>query len=394
MSEGLKVGFITDKSAPIYFGGYEIRVLELANKLADLGHEVNVYTTAPRDFSTQSGVRFFNSFPSFFQKGKSGKRSLMHSGIYSSMLSHNPMGSWRPDVLVIEAIPYLHLRMMKHWVSRLSSVKILDVPEAWHNYSYFNNGLAPISRRIVSSLLTAGISFSDWVMAISMATAESLETNYRVPKEKILHVPCGVDTHQLQLALSGKDALSDMDKEYDFVTVGRLVSNKRQSDFIDALAMLKIAYGWKGKAAVIGSGPLFDQLKTKSAKLGISKNVSFKGFVTDEERNRTVASSRIFVLPSEREGFSISTLEAMALGLPVVVAKPAETEVFGMSEFVTDKKNGLLYPVGDTAKLAASMHVLIGSDEYMSAFGSDGKTIADKYDWKILASGFEVSPTG
>lgn len=389
MSEGLKIGFITDKSAPVYLGGYEVRVLELANKLAENGHEVNIYTTTPSEFTTPSGVRFFDSFPSYFQKGKSGKRSLLHSSIYSFMLRSNPMGSWRPDYLIIEAIPYLHLHMMKNWVSKISSTKILDVPEAWHNYNYFNNGLAPISRNIISSLLSEGISFSDRVMAISKATADSLAKNYGVPKEKIIHVPCGVDTQSLKHALEGVDQLKDTSKEFDFVTVGRLVGMKRHADFIDALAMLKFTYGWEGKAAVVGSGPLADELKARAAAHGLSDQVEFKGFVTEEDRNRTLASSKIFVLPSEREGFSIATLEAMAFGLPVIVAQPNESEVFGMSEFVTDKKNGLLYPVGDVSRLAASMHVLLESEEYISAFGSDGKSIAVNYDWKLLASGFE-----
>lgn len=389
MSEGLKIGFITDKSAPVYFGGYEVRVFELANKLAELGHEVNVYTTSPNDFQTKSGVRFFNSFPGYFQQGKSGKRSLVHSSIYSFMLSGNPMGSWKPDYLIIEAIPYLHLLTMKRWVSKLNSVKILDVPEAWHNYSYLNNGLAPVSRRLISSLLSMGISFSDKVMAISRATAESLANNYGVPEDKILHVPCGVDIESLSHALYSMDDLEDIDKEYDFVTVGRLVNIKRQSDFIDALALLKVTYGWKGRAALIGSGPLAEVLKIRAAKLGLTDNLIFKGFVSEEEKNRTLASAKIFVLPSEREGFSIATLEAMAFGLPVIVAQPSAREVFGMSEFVTDKKNGLLYPVGDIGRLAASMHVLLDSDEFISAFGSYGKSVADRYDWRALASGFE-----
>jgi len=389
--ETLKIAFISDKSAPIYFGGYEIRVLELANRLAERGHEVNVYTTSPRNFSTQSGANFYGSFPIHFQNDKSGKRSIAHSVLFSMAASRNPMQGWEPDFTIIEAIPYLHLLSMKRWIKKGTSKIILDVPEAWYNYSYFGQSFNRFSNISIGGLLRVGISYADVITAISKATAESLVRNYSVDKTKISVVPCGVDIEYILELSELKSIRSSLVHEYDFITIGRLVEIKRHSDFIDALGILKRKHGWNGKAAIIGAGPLRDELIMKAASLGIKENVDFLGFVSEEQKAKLLASSKIFVLTSEREGFSIATLEAMALGLPVVVAKPEHSEVFGPSDFVTENYNGLLYPVGDVSKLSATLNKLLGAESEISFLSKNAMTTASRYDWREVAQNLEVN---
>ena len=391
--ETLNIGFISDKSAPVYFGGYEIRVLELANRLAKKGHDVHVFTSCPNDFVTPEGAAFHASFPQAFLNGVSGKRSIMHSTIFSMLLARNPMGKWNPDFLIVESIPYLHLLFMRRWMSQLHAVNILDVPEAWNNYNYLRNGfgasLGGASSTMIRRLLQIGISFSDVVIAISNTTAKSLAENYHVDGSKLSVVPCGVDLESLQNIAGNYRKNTSAGKFYDFVTVGRLVEIKRHADFIDALGIMKREYGWNGKAAIIGSGPLRDELESRVQRNEIVPNVDFKGFVSDEEKVRLLAASKAFVLASEREGFSIATLEAMAVGLPVIVAKPAEAEVFGPSEFVVDGKNGLFYPVGDRVGLAESMTSLLESNSNMSRFGINSQTTASSYDWQGVVNTLE-----
>ncbi|MCL5678486.1 MAG: glycosyltransferase family 4 protein [Candidatus Thermoplasmatota archaeon] len=389
--EQLKIGFITDKSAPIYFGGYEIRVLELANRLARKGHEVHVYTTCRKPFTEEGGTKFYPAFPDYFQRDISGRRSHPHSLLFSAIMSKNPMDDWKPDYLVVEAIPYLHLLTMRAWVRDINCVKILDVPEAWHNYNYFGGVLGKLSNSAIKRLLQIGLTSADVVTAISGVTANSLKQNFQVDAKKVSVVPCGVDLDRLlNRETDGIPALLDY---YDFVTVGRLVEIKRHRDFIDALSRLKFKYGWTGKAAIIGGGPLRQRLMVHALKAGVADRIDFLGFVSDEEKIRTVLSSKIFVLTSEREGFSIATLEAMALGLPVIVAVPKELEVFGTSEFVSDHKNGVYYPVGNIARLAEVMHQLLDLKDTRLEMGNNGKLTASKYDWKAVTNDFETCIT-
>lgn len=385
--ESLRFGFISDKSAPFYFGGYEIRVFELANRLAHLGHDVRVYTSANQALITPDGTQFIPSFSDMFQKDTSGKRSLLHSASFSLSLSRNPMGSWKPDYLIIEAIPYLHLHFMRKWVSQLESTCVLDVSEAWHKYSYFGRHMGWLTDLTISRLLREGIAFSDVVAAVSESTARSLSDYYGVDSRRLMVVPNAIDSERLGIYYRLRN--SDGSRfDYDFVNVGRLVGIKRQADFIDALSILKHGYGWKGKAAVIGSGPLRQELAARAARKGVSDSVDFLGFISDEEKTMVLSRSRVFVLTSEREGFSIATLEAMGLGLPVIVSRPEQSEVFGASDFVTEGKNGLFFPVGDIYRLAEAMESLLASDDRQREYGTNAEVTSLSYDWRNVASSF------
>ncbi len=385
--ESLSFGFITDKSAPFYFGGYEIRVFELANRLAHLGHDVRVFTSANHALITPDGAQFIPSFSNRFQNDHSGKRSILHSTNFSLALSHNPMGEWTPDYLIVEAIPYLHLHFMRKWVSSLGSTCVLDVSEAWHKYSYFGRHMGWLTDITVSRLLREGISFSDVVAAVSLTTARSLTDNYGVPDNRLLIVPNAVDNEKLGI-FHAKRNNGFSNFAYDFVNMGRLVNIKRQSDFIDALSMLRYGYGWEGRAAIIGSGPLREELMSRANRKGVADRIDFLGFLSDEEKSEVLSSCRVFVLASEREGFSISTLEAMALGLPVIVARPEQSEVFGTSDFVREGRNGLFYPVGDVYRLTECMESLLGSSDRQKEFGANGEATASDYDWRKVASSF------
>lgn len=64
-------------------------------------------------------------------------------------------------------------------------------------------------------------------------------------------------------------------------------------------------------------------------KLGLSRNVTISGFVSNQEAVRLLKSSRIFVFPSTAEGFGLVVAEAIAAGLPCILSNlPALKENF------------------------------------------------------------------
>jgi glycosyltransferase involved in cell wall biosynthesis len=60
------------------------------------------------------------------------------------------------------------------------------------------------------------------------------------------------------------------------------------------------------------------QIQALATDLGVRDQVIFTGPVTGEVKNRLLYSSDLFILSSYSEGFSVSVLEAMACGLPVI----------------------------------------------------------------------------
>ena len=87
---------------------------------------------------------------------------------------------------------------------------------------------------------------------------------------------------------------------------------------LEAVALLR-ARGRAVTCRVIGDGPLRAGLAAQAERLGIGDAVEFRSDVHDRhDLYSLVKSGRVFAFPSEREGFGIAVLEALACGLPVV----------------------------------------------------------------------------
>jgi glycosyltransferase involved in cell wall biosynthesis len=84
-----------------------------------------------------------------------------------------------------------------------------------------------------------------------------------------------------------------------------------------------------------------------------------------------LAQCHVFVLPSYREGLSLSMLEAMATGRPVVT-----TDVPGCREPVVDGTNGFIVPAKDAAALAAAMRKFLDGPELIPAMGHESRRLA------------------
>lgn len=380
----MKVGIFSDKSAPFFVGGYETRAFELARRLRRR-NEVRVFTSLPASTVTADGVCFSRVAPTTFIRASGTSRSFAHTGIYSLCLSVNPLKQWKPDVLIVEAIPYSHLLAMRRWVSELCTLKVLSVNEAWFAYPFLRGPAGELATRLVRKLLRAGIGWADLVVAISRVTGESLQRNYGVPSPLI--VPMGID----KLKINSLAPAREGQRTYDFACMARLVAIKRVDDFLRGLKLLKDRQNWKGRAVVVGDGPQRASLEREAFRLGIDSNVTFVGWKTEAEKYRLLRDTNAFVLASEREGFSLSTLEAMACGAPAIVARPPFPEVFGTSDFVHQGRTGLYFNVGAIDDLAECMAYSLNSPKEWSDMASRTEAVASQYDWGRLVDEFELA---
>ena len=100
--------------------------------------------------------------------------------------------------------------------------------------------------------------------------------------------------------------------------VGRLIEHKRVADLIGAVALLA-AEGTPLTSAIVGDGPERERLEQHAIELGVSDVVRVLGSIADQaDVYGLVKSSGCFVLPSVREGFGITVVEAFACGVPVI----------------------------------------------------------------------------
>lgn len=143
--------------------------------------------------------------------------------------------------------------------------------------------------------------------------------------------------------------------------VGRLVEIKNHRLLIDALPALR-ALEPSLQVALLGGGPLLDDLRRQAAALGVADRVRFCGERSDVAS--LLPAFDIFVLPSLSEGLSIALLEAGACALPIVASA-----VGGNVEIIEDRKTGLLFPAGDRRALFDALGQLIAEPELRSRLG-------------------------
>lgn len=136
------------------------------------------------------------------------------------------------------------------------------------------------------------------------------------------------------------------------VYVGRLVKEKGIFDLLDSYREI-IKVEPNIDLFLVGDGPDFDSLKEYSS---FSPNIHFTGFVSNA--TEYLSSSDIFVLPSYREGLSISAIESQGYGIPSILS-----DIGGNREVSDMGRCALLFPVGDSEKLSEQLLLLINDKE-------------------------------
>ncbi|HEY6736366.1 MAG TPA: glycosyltransferase, partial [Candidatus Saccharimonadia bacterium] len=102
--------------------------------------------------------------------------------------------------------------------------------------------------------------------------------------------------------------------------LGRLDAEKHLEVVVRALAVLR----QRGEAVhglFVGTGNTEDKLQNLASELGIAKHVTFTGRVSDEDRTLLHRVGTLYVMPSPVELQSLSTLEAMASGQPIIAVR-------------------------------------------------------------------------
>lgn len=155
-------------------------------------------------------------------------------------------------------------------------------------------------------------------------------------------------------------------------SVGRLDEQKGNTYFVDAVAEL-IKRGRKVKALLVGDGPLADDLRRQSEKLGISQHVSLVGYQANIPLFQSIFDVQVF--PSLYEGTPLTLFEAMAMGKAIV-----STDVDGLGEVLVNDRNALVVPARDSAALANALDKVLREPEIRSRLAAQARNQAKDYD--------------
>ena len=168
----------------------------------------------------------------------------------------------------------------------------------------------------------------------------------------------------------GKRTLPADAKEPTILYAGRLSLEKNLQFLAETLAEMR-AKGLRFRVAFAGEGPMQTELQT------ILPWATFYGFLNGEALARAYADADIFAFPSRTDTFGNVVLEAMASGLPAVVADEC-----GPGEIVVDGRTGFVAP--DPAQFQVRLMELIEQRKLRREMGQKAREAAETQTWDAI----------
>ena len=345
-------------------------VYHLAREWVKLGHEVTVVTSRfenlPRE-DEKEGIRVIRvpvgrKFPF---KGR--VREMLLYMVETVLGADKYFRRHRPDLcLVFMTLPGglapLCLKM-RHGVPFITHIRGGDVP-----------GFDPGSLRFYHFLLKFLIGWmwrkSRAVIANSRGLAKLAEGS--VPSVRVLTIPNGVDSSFFMPPENSAKA-----GKLKILFAGRFVDSQKN------ISMLLWAASRfpEAELVLVGDGPDKARLAASARRLGLGERVHFPGWLKGEDLLAVYQSADVYVSASRWEGMPNTVLEAMAVGLPLLLSRVA-----GHEELVEEGRNGFLFDASDERKFLEGMSRLLGDADLWNQMGRAGRAAAvQRHDWARLA---------
>ena len=280
-----------------------------------------------------------------------------------------------------DVIDVAHFVFLNCYAAKLISyLKRTPLVFTWQQH-FGKEYLSEMHGNIIGTIAAA---FEKQTLKFSLSNIASSEIVRRdlvkegICKEHIEVIYNGIDKSMISEATPFKT------KKFDVIFVGRLVYQKNPELLIRAVHLLLKDFP-KIKVCIIGEGYKMPKLLHLTKIFGIRKNIYFVGEIKDRKKVfRYLKSSKIFVLPSVFEGFPLTTLEACACGIPIVVAGSKWNRA---TNFVNG--NGLTAEATPKG-LAMAVRKLLLNNQLLKKMGEKGKRIASKFDFDELATQTEI----
>jgi glycosyltransferase involved in cell wall biosynthesis len=370
----LRIAYIYDAVYPWVKGGAEKRVYEIARRLADRGHEVYCF-----------GLKWWDGENDIVREGINisgigkwdnlyvdGRRSIKEGLYFGIKVLWGLKGEF--DVIDCQQFPYFSCFSTKIYSLLKKQALAITWYELWNDYWYEYLGRKGFFGWAVERL---ALKVPKLLIPISEKIKQDL-ISLNVPERIIRMIPNGVDFHRLQ-------GIKEWDKEFDVIYVGRLISHKNVDVLIRAISILKDNIP-DVRCGIIGDGPKMDELKALTRKLALNENIKFFGFIeSDEEVYILMKSSKVFVLPSIREGFPNTIIEANACGLPVIIMDHKNNASTGVVE---DGYNGFIVNLSPE-EIAGKVIYLLQNQKESNQLSKNAVDFARNYDWSIIVNKLE-----
>lgn len=348
--------------------GVALTLNRLVGYLLDQGHEVLVFAPEVPDPPINHVGRLVG-VPSFPMPGRNEYRITWGMG----PKGYEALREFKPDLIHL-ATPDMAAIQLIFWA------KTRNIPVVASYHTHFTSYMGYYRLEWTVPLIWAlfrwfyGTAKAVYVPSQSMA---DVLAGYGIDKN--IHIwGRGVETDLYtpeKRNMAWRRVLGVADTDVLVTFVSRLVWEKDLESVIQTFTRLH-AECPRVKTMIIGDGPAMHDLKSALP------DTLFAGFLGGEDLAQGYASSDVFMFPSTTETFGNVTLEALACGLPAVVANAS-----GNRSLVTNNRNGFLIPPYDVDEYVRMIKLLVNDDAKRADMSRQAREFAMGCTWESINGG-------
>ena len=309
----LKIAMVSDAAYPFSKGGVEKRNWDIALRLRERGHEIhmiNGLVPTGRNECIVDGIRIHGVCKAD-DLYASRRRSILSALKFSfGLIPHLVRNDY--DVYVCDQFPLLHILPVRlvTWLKRKKLV--LTWHEVWGRYWFKYLGWIGAVGYVMERI---AVRVADRIISVSDQTTNALVDKLKVDPKYVETVVNGIPYYHIQGVRTSAEVS-------DLIFVGRLMSHKNVDALLKAIELIVRDHpDLISRCLIVGDGPERKTLEKMVSDKHMDGLIVFKGVVKEaDELYGLMKASKVFVLPSTREGFGITAIEANACGLPVVTS--------------------------------------------------------------------------
>lgn len=379
----MKIAIFSDTFPPQTNGVANV-VCQSAKNLADLGHDVSVFTifkNIKKAPDISRGNFTIVSSPSLPALIYPNERLAFLPFIFLNRLK-----KFKPDII------HTHTPFMLGWEA-VWGAKIFKIPIIGTHHTFYDHYLKHVKMdyewaKKISWKYTIGYyNRCDLILSPSQSLAKTLIS--KGLKKPVAVLRNSINTNLFR-PVSGLTAKNNLKKRFgingrSLVHMGRLSYEKSIDQIVKSFAlMLKKAPDLK--LMLVGDGPERKNLEKMTEDLGIKNNVIFTGSLYGKELVEALQTNDVFLTASKSENMPLSVLEVMAVGLPVITVKEK-----GLAEIIKENINGFFAQTDDSENIAQKTLELLTKPELVKKFSQASRQMALEYSEEKVAALLEES---
>jgi glycosyltransferase involved in cell wall biosynthesis len=396
----MKILMLADVFFPDTIGGAGRVAYHLSHQLSKSGHEVHALTRNPEgtllahqeieanlfahrfELPTGEGASFFFSE---IKNAYHMASSLSRETDFDLVCAHQSLVAWGSFLSSsIRKKPFAHCFYSPWHEEYLIKKRDMTGKTPWSA-----KAVALLMKRMEKRVLSRAMK----IFVLSRYSAEQISAIHRLPKDRVVMIPAGVDLDRFDLPETGRNAVKEkpgiaLDKTV-FFTVRNLVPRMGIENLIEAFRQSS-ALREKGLLLIGGEGFLKESLRAMVKDCGLEGAVRFLGRISEGNLPRYYQDADFFVLPTrELEGFGLVILEAMACGTPVL-----GTPIGAIPETVGLFDRNLLFEGVRSENMKTKLEDVINRPEkYRFDPQVCRKFVEERYSWEKMADAFEREVT-